>query len=283
LGIILILLSALSFSLSSFFGKIVTNTTNMSGIIISLSRFVVGTIVMFTYIVATRRTFKAPDIKPIISRTVFNSFSIMLYSAALNYTTMTNANMLNMVSPVFVVLLSPYYLKEDVKKNSYIYLFTIMLGTYFVANPKFGSVNKGDLLSLLSSLTAAISIMDLTKARRKNEGYIIVFYVMALGTLINIPFSLDSILNFEASGLFWVIISGVFGVLGQIFFTMGYRYVDAATGALVSTSRIVISALLGVILLGEPLNLNIVLGMLLIGGSLVGLSGFFDRYRKQTE
>jgi hypothetical protein len=39
MGLIILLLSALSFSLSSYFGKIVTDITNMSGVITSFSRF----------------------------------------------------------------------------------------------------------------------------------------------------------------------------------------------------------------------------------------------------
>jgi drug/metabolite transporter (DMT)-like permease len=115
------------------------------------------------------------------------------------------------------------------------------------------------------------------------EIYSIVFYVMFIGTLINIPFALRDIINFDTNGLLFVIIAGSLGFLGQVFLTWGYKYVDAATGALISTSRIVISAILGVILLGEPLNTKIIVGILLIGGSLAGLSGYFDKGRKELD
>lgn len=280
MGLIILLLSAFSFSLSSYFGKIVTNTTDMSGVIVSFSRFLIGAIIMFIYIVVTKKSFKSIDFKPIWNRTLFNSFSIIMFSASLKYTTITNANMLNMIYPVFVIILAPYVLGEIVNKSKYIYLLTVMLGTYIIADPHFGSINKGDLLSFASSLTAAISMLNLTKAREKNEGYLIVFYVMFIGTLINIPFAFKDIINFELSSLFLVFLAGTLGFLGQVFITWGYKYVDASTGALISTSRIVISALIGIILLGEPIDLKIIIGIILIGGSLVGLSGYFDKKNK---
>lgn len=277
MGLIILLLSALSFSLSSYFGKIVTNITSMSGVINSFSRFFIGALIMFIYIVATKKSFKSPDFKPILNRTIFNSFSIILYSAGLNFTTITNVNMLNMLYPVFVVLLAPLFLKESIKKSTYFYLIAIMIGSYVVADPHFGSINKGDLLSFTSSITAAISILNLKKAREKNEGYLIVFYVMAIGTLINIPFALKSLMNFDLNGLLPVIIAGALGFLGQVFITWGYKYVDSSTGSLISTSRIIMSAIIGVFFLGEPFNLNIAIGIILIGGSLVGLSGYFQK------
>lgn len=277
MGHILVLLSAFFFSLSSYFGKIITNTTNMSGVITSFSRFFIGAVLMFAYILISKKTFKPNNFKPIVRRAIFNSFAIMLMSSALNYTTMTNANMLNMTYPVFVILLAPLVLKEKIKKSTYFYLIAIMLGSYIIADPQFGSINRGDLMGFASSVMAGISVLSLKEASNNDEGYLIVFYVMLIGTFINIPFSMNSIINFESSALFLVIISGAIGFIAQVLLTEGYKFIDSSTGALLSSSRIVMSAIIGIILLGEALNINIILGIVLIGGSLVGLSGYFNK------
>ncbi len=283
MGILLILLSSLSFALSSYFGKLATNMTSMSGVINSFSRFLVGTVFMFIYIVYKKKEFKAPDMKPIFYRALFNSFAIILFSASIKYTTITNVNMLNMIYPVFVILLAPYFLKEPIKKSTYIYLTIIMVGSYIVANPSFGNINLGDMLAFISALAAAFSIMYLKKAREENDGYIIVFYVMFIGTLINIPFSYRDIIEFEMIGAFPVFMAGFTGFLGQVFITWGYKYVDSAIGALVSTSRIIIGGIIGYLLLDEPLTGKIIIGMLMITLSLIGLSGYFDKIRKENE
>lgn len=232
---------------------------------------------MFIYMIYTKKSFKAPDIKPIVFRAVLNSISIILFSMAFNYTTITNINMLHMTFPLFVILLTPYFTKETIKKSTYLYLIVIMLGTYIVANPRFGSINIGDLLALLSAIIAAFSIMYLTKSRKENEGYIIVFYVMFFGTLVNIPTAFKDLSNFDINGLFPVLASATLGFLGQVFLTWGYKYVDSATGALVATSRIIMGALIGYALLGEPLNGRIIIGIILIILSLVGISGYFNK------
>lgn len=277
MGIIIILISGIFFTFSSYFGKLVTNTTNMSGVITSFSRFFVGFILMFIYMVYTKKSFKAPNIKPIALRAIFNSSSIILFSMAYNYTTITNINMLHMTFPLFVILLAPYFTKETIKKSTYLYLTVIMTGTYIVANPRFGHLNLGDFLALSSAIIAAFSIMYLTEARKENEGYLIVFYVMFFGTLVNIPIAFRDLFSFEISGIIPVIASATLGFLGQVFLTWGYKYVDSATGALVATSRIIMGAIIGYVFLGEPLNLRIIVGIILITLSLVGISGYFDK------
>lgn len=281
LGITLVLISTFLFSLSSYLGKIVTNTTSMSGVITSFSRFFIGAVFMFIYMLATKKSFKPSGFRFIVGRSIFSSLGIIFVSAALNYTTITNANMLNMTYPIFVVLVAPILLKEKIKKSTYFYLVAMMLGSYIVADPQFGNINRGDLLGFVSAIFTGISILSLKEARKSNEGYLIVFYVMLIGTIINIPFSIRDIVNFDYSALSYVLISGVIGFLAQIFLTEGYKYVDSSIGSLVSSSRIVFSAILGVLFLNEPFNLRIILGILLIGGSLVGISGYLEKRKER--
>lgn len=283
MGAFYVLLSALFFVLSSVYGKIVTNTTGMSGIITSLGRFLIGTVAMFIYMIYEKKNFKPVNFKPIFSRALFNGLTVLLYSIGFQYTTVTNVNMLQMTYPIFIILLTPYFTKEKIKPSTYIYLTIIMASTFIVVNPKFNSVNIGDVLSLLSAITSAVSIMNLTAARRTDEGYMIVFYVMLLGAIFTLPFSYKDLICFESKGLLPLLLSSLFGFLGQVFITIGYKYVDSATGALVSTSRIVFATLIGVLFLGEPINSRIITGGMLIIISLIGLSGYFNKRIKKIK
>ena len=215
--------------------------------------------------------------KLVAVRAVFNCLSVMLLTWALQYTTITNANMLNMTYPVFVILLAPYITKEKSEKSTFIYLFIIMLGTYIVSNPSFARVNIGDAIATVSAITAAIAVLFLTEARKYDDGDIIVFYVMLIGAFINLPYAYNDVVLFDLNGLVPVFLSALLGFLGQVFITWGYKYVDSSTGALVSTSRIIMSAAIGVIFLSEPLNSRVVLGILLITSALAGISGFFSK------
>lgn len=279
-GIILILLSALCFAASSAFGKLVTMNSDLSGMINSFSRFLLGAIVMFFYIIFTKKSFRPKKFKYIINRSLTNCLSIMLFSLGFQFTTVTNANMLQMTYPVFVMILAPIMYKEKIKKSSYLYLTVIMIGCYLVAFPDFSSINIGDFLSIISAILAGFSVLSLKEASKYDEGYIIIFYVMLFATLINFPFIIKDLMIPEAKVMFNVILSAITGVLGQVFITLGYKYVDNATGAMVSASRIIIAAILGIIFFSDPINFRVIFGGLLITLSLVGVSGYLDRYKK---
>lgn len=254
--------------------------SDMSGVINSFSRFFIGTILMLTYILISKKSFKLKDKKPVLIRAIFNTSAIVLLSIATKYTTITNANLLHMTFPVFVILFTPYVLKEKIDKRNYIFLISSLLGSYIITNPNFSSINKGDALAFLSSILASISILALTLSRRENEGYIIVFYVMLIGTLINIPLAYKTIITFDMSAFTPVFLGGLCGVIGQVLLTEGYKYVDSSTGSLVSSSRIIITTIIGSLFLGEHISLRILLGMTLVMISLIGVSGFFDSKKK---
>lgn len=277
MGITLIFLANIFFALSTFFGKLTINNSNMSGVINSFSRFFIGTIFMLVYMVANKKSFKLKDKNPVFLRGIFNSLAIILLSVSSQYTTITNSNMLHMTYPVFVILFSPYILKDKINKKTYLYLLLSMIGAYIVSNAGFNGINRGDIIALLSGLVASLSIICLSLSRRKNEGYQIVFYVMLIGSLTNLIFAYKDIINFDINALKYVILAGTTGVVGQILLTEGYKYVDAATGSLVSLSRIIISAVLGNLVLGEVISLKTVVGMILILISLIGASGYFDK------
>lgn len=277
LGIILVLASALFFAVSSYYGKVVTNITDMTALVTSFSRFVIGTVIMFIYMIYTKKSFKPGNMKPILARAIFNCAGLILFSWSLQYTTITNANMLNMTYPVFVILLAPFITREKNKKSTFVYLSVIMLGSYVISNPSFANANIGDGIAMASAVVAAIAILFLTEASKYNEGYLIVFYLMFFGMFINLPFAYNDLAAFDYAGLSPVLLSAVTGFMGQLSLTLAYRYVDSATGALVSTSRIIMAAAIGFIFLSEPINSRIIFGIMLITSALAGISGFFNK------
>lgn len=281
MGKLFMLLSAFCFSFSSYFAKVVTSTTSMESVITSFSRFILGTIIMASYIIITKKTFKVNNMKTVMIRAILNCTAIILFSWSLKYTTITNANMLNMLYPIFVILLAPIITKEKVKKNDYLYMISIMVGAYIIANPNFLNVNIGDIISLISAVIAGISILALKQAIQYDEGYLIIFYIMLLGSIINLPFAFKDIVSFEISGMIAVLLSATLGFLAQLFQTLGYKFIDSATGSMISTSRIIISAILGYLLLHEPLNSRIITGIIIITVSLLGVSGYFNKNKME--
>lgn len=282
LGILIILASGLFFTASSYFGKLVTTTTEMNSIVTSFFRFFIGAILITIYMKLKGASFKANRPKPVIIRAVLNAFGIIMFTVAINYTTITNTNMLNLTYPVFVLILAPFVTGERIKPSSFVYLFVIMAGVYLVSQPSFDHINTGDLIAFASAGITGLGTLYLTEARKHDTGDTIILYIMFIGLILNTPLAFKELLDFDPAAMPFILASAFLGILGQVFLTWGYKYVDSATGSLVSTTRILMAALIGVIFLGEPFTANIKLGILIIFGAVAGLSGYFQRLFKRV-
>jgi drug/metabolite transporter (DMT)-like permease len=153
-----------------------------------------------------------------------------------------------------------------------------MGGAVLVLRPGTGGANSGDLAALVSGVAAGLAVPFLRRARRHDGIWTILFWLMGTGTVVNLAV-VGPHLVWPGASLATVALfaSALLGVGGQFLLTMGYRYIDAARGSVVSSVRIVLGALLGVALFADPLEWTLVVGASLILLALAGASGVLER------
>jgi drug/metabolite transporter (DMT)-like permease len=279
-GVPLLVLAELCFTLSTVITKHVVQVSAVPAVEITFFRFFLGAVLSAAHMRRKRSSFRPNNWVTIGFRAVLNSVAVILFFYALQYTTVTNANMLNMTYPVFVFLVSPFINREKSSPVFWLFLGVTMAGIWFVINPAFGSVNTGDLLGLSSGIVAGFAISTLKEARMHDSTEIILFYLMCVGTVIN---GLVVLPNFVfprgVTGLL-VLAAALLGFVGQVFLTEGYRFLKATSGAIVSSSRILFAVFLGVILFRDPLRFRILAGGALILVSFAGVSVLGPRMKK---
>jgi drug/metabolite transporter (DMT)-like permease len=197
-GVLLLLTAEFLFALSTVFVKFVTNGTAISGVEIAFFRFFTGFIITFSYIKASGKYF--PMVKPfnIYMRGLFNTTSVIFFFLGVQYTTISNTNLLNMTYPAFVFLISPFITKEKIPRDLLIFLFTVLAGIYLVVIPDsstFGAVNKGDIYALLSGITAGFGISFLRESRKTDYTQTILLYMFAIGSTISGLFLINKLIS----------------------------------------------------------------------------------------
>ena len=271
-GIILLLLGELFFSSSTVFAKIATNIAPVNPHLFVFLRFALGLILVTAYLWFKKESFLPERWSLVIARGVLNTISVSFFFLALKYTSVTNANMLNMTYPAFVFLIAPLVIQEKSHAQGWLYLCLTLLGAFLVINPDFHAINRGDVYGLLSGAISGAAIVSLRMARKYESSTIILFYLMLIGTLITTGFVFPHFCI--PGGVVGLYIWGAVlcGLLGQALITIGYKYIAATSGSLVSASRIVFASILGVSFCGDHLTWLIVLGGVLILWSLISLS-----------
>jgi len=81
----------------------------------------------------------------------------------------------------------------------------------------------------------------------------------------------------HASDLPFLLASGLTGVMGQVFLTMGYKDVSAKAGSMVSSSRIIFAATMGFFFFSESLSVRILAGGFMIIDSISGISALRNK------
>lgn len=271
-GIFLLILAEFFFALATVFAKFVTNGSDIPAIEITFFRVSIGTVVAAVYMLKTGTSFKPQKGKLVISRALFSFSALIGFFYAVEHSSVTNANMLNMTYPVFIFLVAPLFKLERLHKSAFLFLMLTMAGIYLVVFPDFSNINKGDLVGLTSGILAAFAIISLSMAREFDSTVLIVFYLMFIGTIINAIMMAPVFIMPTTHDLPLLIASGLAGLAGQILLTMGYKNVSAKAGSMVSSSRIIFAALMGSLFFSETLSVRIIIGGLLIIGSIIGVS-----------
>lgn len=274
-GAALLGVAAFFFALTTVLAKAAGERAPVGGLAAAFFRFVVGFVVIGAVAAQRRLPVRPNSWQWTLLRAGFNIAASILFFLAVEHTTITNANLLNMTSPVFIFLLAP--LMPSYRQRpavDYLFLLLTMIGAWLVVVPRFDAVNLGDIYGLLSGVAGGIAITMLYQARRFDTAVVILLFQMGLGTIATIYWGLGPALA-AADPTVWLLLIGVglCGALAQYLLTEGYRYIDTQRGSIVSSLQIVFAAIMGVLLFGEPLTLRTLLGGLCIGLSLVGISG----------
>ena len=269
-GVIFLVLSELCFTVSTVFSKLLTNSSDVSALEVTFSRFFLGLLVASVIVHQNSISLIPHKLSLLIWRGVLNTVAVILFFLASQYTTITNTHMLNMTYPFFIFVFSPLFFRQE-KISFFLYpaLMAALIGIWLVINPDWNAVNKGDLFGLLSGLISAFAIITLNMARKNDSTPVILFYLMAIGTVLNGLVMLPVFVWPKGSQWLLLLASASVGVLGQICITYGYKYISARAGSLVSTSRILYAVVFGMLIFSEDLSLRIAAGGLLIILSIV--------------
>lgn len=275
-----VLLAEFCFALSSVFAKLVLEGSELSGLQITFFRFLIGATVAFIAIKRSGERLKPMNIKWISLRALFNTASAMCFFYSLKYTTVTNANMLGMTYPLWVVMVAPLIIGEAFRKRNLFYVGVALVGVYLIVHPDFNEFNIGDVWAFVAGLTASVAVISLRQCRKYDSTNLIIFYLMSTGFVIN-GFFLFSVWS-NPNPLQWVyiIISALLGLMAQIVITHGYKYIEATKGSIVSSSRIVMAGAMGVMFFSDKITIQLLAGGVLILSAQIGL--LFDKLRSFT-
>ncbi|MGS2777769.1 DMT family transporter [Robertmurraya sp. GLU-23] len=202
---------------------------------------------------------------------------IFLYKSY-DYTSLANATLGYYFAPVFVMLLSPIVLNEQLSFKKVICIVIAVIGMMFIVGNGISASGTDDVLGIISGLVAAAfyaTLMLLNKFIKGINRLEVTIIQLATTAFVLLPYVLITegfnILNISISTLPFIIILGVINTgIGFWLFFSGMEKLKGQSIAMLSYVDPLVAILIsGLILLEQFTLIQIIGGILLLGSTFV--------------
>ena len=253
LGCLAVFGSAFFFYLATAVVKWASNTgLSIDPAFFVFSRFLAGFLFICVYMGVLRTPPRPANYHYLIGRTVSNCLAVYFFFKAVDLTSVAEGNILNMTYPLFITLFSWILFKRERDPVSVLIVLAAFAGVWLILSPGDMDLNPDSIWGLFSGISAAVSIMYLNLSRRVHDTETTLFFLFGLGGVIIFLVFREQIFLPDIQTLKYLLMCSFFSVAGQYFITLGFKFVTAVEGGIISSTRILLAAVLGPYLTSDP-------------------------------
>lgn len=246
-GIIFIILSAFGFAMMSAFIKLSGDLPSLQK---TFFRNLVSCIISFALILKYKESLfgSKENRKVLILRSIFGTLGIILNFYAIDRLVLSDANMLNKLSPFFVIIFSAIFLKERIKSNQAIAVAIAFTGALFIIKPTLNFEIIPYIAGILGAIFAAAAYTCLRVLGAKEKFYTVVFFFSLFSTVSIFPLAVMVYKPMSLIQFTYLILGGAFASIGQFGVTLAYKYAPAKEISIFDYSNIIFSAIISIII-----------------------------------
>ena len=234
----------------------------------TFSRFLLGFLIVCAILVYRRQLPQPRSYHLLVGRTLSNCAAVYCFYMAVKQTSVAEANILNMTYPVFVALLSWILLRQQRDPVALAMVAVAFAGIWLVLAPAKMDLKPANLWGLASGVLASLGLIYLNISRRYHDTNTVLFFMFGLGALAIFAGFHQQFFWPDSRELYFLLLCSVSGVAGQFLITIGFRYVTAVDGSIISSMRIFLAAMLGPFVVAEaPLSAAGWVGAVLLFGA----------------
>lgn len=270
IGIILIVLSALFFSLMAMTVKSVNEFPLVQKVFF---RNFVGVLVLSYFVIKDPKIIKVNNKLVMLARCTFGLIGVFMYYKSLSMMNLSEAVVFNKLSPFFVILFGGLILKEKIKPIQFISVTIALIGVVILVRPTSNVDFMPAIIGITGAISAGAAYTAVRQLRLSDGPMTIVFYFCLSSTLVTAPMLINTFVMPSLIELLQLILIGVFALIAQLLMTNAYRHAPASQLSIYTYLNIVFSAILGVLFWQESLG-----STFLIGASLIVFAGFINFY-----
>lgn len=271
IGILYILGAALMFALMNLFVSLAGELPLMQKVFF---RNLIAAVAVFILLLFKKEKFRIKNKSCLLwlfLRAAVGFLGVVLNFYAIDRIAISDASILNKLSPFFAILFSALLLKERPSLPEVIFVGIAFAGAMLIVRPSFGVEALPAVAGFASGMCAGFAYTCVRVLAIKGErGEMTVFFFSAFSTLVSLPFLIAQFTPMSGFQLLCLILAGASATGGQFFITAAYRKAPAKEIAVFDYFQVLFAALLGFFFLAQIPDLWSIAGYVVIIGAAVG-------------
>ncbi len=268
-GTLCILLAALSFALMNTFVHLAGDVPSMQK---AFFRNFVAVIFAFAIMKKNRIPFHPPEKRHwllLLARAGFGTIGLLCNFYAVDHLSLSDASMLNKMSPFFAIIVSYFLLQEKLTLWQGAGVMVAFLGSLLIIKPNPSNMTLfPSLIGLLGGFGAGVAYSFVRLMSKKGvNSSLIVFVFSAFSCLVCLPYFIAVHAPMTLGQLGCLLLAGVFGCSGQFAITSAYRFAPAKEISVYDYTQVIFAAILGWIFFAQLPDLYSLLGYVIICGA----------------
>lgn len=264
-GVIFIVLSALSFTGMNTFVRLAGDLPTMQKVF--FRNFVAMIFALFAMLKAGD-SFKPKkgSVKYLLLRSAAGLAGIFGNFYALDKIELSDASMLNKMSPFFALVFSALFIKEKVKPKQAIAIAVAFIGSLFIIKPTFANTNLfASLAGFAGGMAAGGAYTCVRWLGIKGEnGRLIVLFFSVFSCILTVPYLIFDYHYMTAFQWFSLLMAGLFAAGGQFAITAAYTHAPSREISVYDYSQIIFAAIVGFFVFGDVPDLWSFVGYIII-------------------
>ncbi len=269
MGVTCLLGSVICFSLMNLFVRLAGDLPSIQK---SFFRNVIALIVALLALSKSRGDFrcKKGNFKDLFLRALAGTIGVFCNFYAMDNLNISDASILNKLSPFFAIIFSFFILKEKANKFEWTAVIVAFVGALFVIKPSFDVEVIPAFIGFLGGCAAGMAYTYVRKLGLKGErSMIIVLYFSVFSTLCTLPHMIFDYCPMSFKQLIILVFCGLSAAGGQVLITKAYSFAPAKEISVFDFSIVITTAILGYLFLDQTPDILSIVGYAIIIGVAV--------------
>ena len=281
LGVIYLILSAFFFALMAVFIRLAGDLPSIEK---AFFRNVVAVVLAAGILIKSKERLSIPRKAwpSILGRAVFGTVGVICNFYAIDRLLLSDALMLNKMSPFFAVLGSYFILKEKFTISQGMAVFIAFIGGLFVIKPTGTDLELVPaLVGLMGGIGAGLAYSFLRKAGTYGvkSSFVIMFF-SAFSCLVCIPYLVVNFVPFDGYQFLMLLLCGASAAAGQFSITAAYYHAPAKEISVFDYTQMLFATAFGFFIFGQVPDLWSIVGYVIIVSMALWMF-FYNRNREK--